>query len=233
MTRAKGQGPRGRGARGAGRAGGSAELARLQALAHPLRVRLFELFARAPRTTKQAAEHLGLPPTRLYHHVAALERVGLVRLTETRRKRGTIEKYFEAVPLRVGATTASAPAMSRRRNQLATDALMLTALLLERAREDCLSARAIRRRRRERAAAPTAARVSYHFDAARLPRVRRAVMALVKRLRALSIDPRTRAAPRWMFTLALVPTPADAPPSVSRVSVRRAGVAAASRRSSG
>ena len=36
-----------------------------------------ELFAEAPRTTKQVAELLGEPPTRLYHHVAALERAGL------------------------------------------------------------------------------------------------------------------------------------------------------------
>ena len=67
----------------------------VRALSHPLRLRLLELFAQCPRTTKQAAEELGEAPTRLYHHVAALEKAGLVR--ETRRKRGTTEKYFEAV----------------------------------------------------------------------------------------------------------------------------------------
>src|SRR5262249_9110021 len=34
---------------------------------------------------------------KLYHHVEALERVGLVRLTETRPNRGTVEKYYQAV----------------------------------------------------------------------------------------------------------------------------------------
>lgn len=71
-------------------------LEQVRALAHPLRLRLLELFARQPRTAKQAAEVLGEPPTRLYHHVAALERAGLIRLKETRQNRGTTEKYYEA-----------------------------------------------------------------------------------------------------------------------------------------
>src|SRR5438105_13337960 len=72
------------------------ELAQMRALAHPLRLRIMELFAGQPRTTKQVAELLGEPPTRLYHHVAALERAGLSRLTETRKKRGTLERWHEA-----------------------------------------------------------------------------------------------------------------------------------------
>jgi len=81
--------------RGASRDGA---LAQVRALSHPLRLRLMELFALKPRTTMQAAEALGQPPTRLYHHVAALEGAGLVRLRETRAKRGTTEKYYEATP---------------------------------------------------------------------------------------------------------------------------------------
>ena len=69
----------------------------MPALSHPLRLRLLQLFAERPRTTMQAAEELGETPTKLYHHVAALEKAGLVRVCETRRKRGTTEKYFEAV----------------------------------------------------------------------------------------------------------------------------------------
>jgi len=77
------------------RPGKQVQLAAMRALAHPLRLRLVELFAEGPRTTKQAALALGLPPTRLYHHVHALERAGLLRLRETRRKRGTEERYYE------------------------------------------------------------------------------------------------------------------------------------------
>jgi hypothetical protein len=43
------------------------------------------------------ADILGQPPTRLYHHVAALERVGLVRLARTQQRRGATEKYYLAV----------------------------------------------------------------------------------------------------------------------------------------
>src|SRR5258706_7216648 len=68
-------------------------VAELRALAHPLRLRLFELFAEAPRTTMQVAVVLGEPPTRLYHHVNALERAGLLRLRGARPNRGAIEKY--------------------------------------------------------------------------------------------------------------------------------------------
>ena len=82
-------------------------LDQVRALAHPLRLRLLELFVRQPMTTKQAAEALGEPPTKLYHHVAALERAGLVRLRETRQNRGTTEKYFEAVSGQLAASPAA------------------------------------------------------------------------------------------------------------------------------
>src|SRR5437899_3090059 len=72
-------------------------VADLRALAHPLRLRIMELFAESPKTTKQVAELLGEPPTRLYHHVAALERAGLVVLKETRQNRGAIEKWYASV----------------------------------------------------------------------------------------------------------------------------------------
>src|SRR4051812_32721287 len=63
-------------------------LDQVRLLAHPLRLRLFEAFAIEPRTTRQVAQALGLAPTRLYHHVNALEEVGLLKLMETRRVRG-------------------------------------------------------------------------------------------------------------------------------------------------
>ncbi len=72
-------------------------LDQLKALSHPLRQRLFEQFARAPRTTKQVADRLGEKATRLYHHVAALEQAGLIELVATRPVRGTTEKYYEAI----------------------------------------------------------------------------------------------------------------------------------------
>ena len=72
------------------------DLAQIKVLADPLRIRILELLGEE-KTTKQVAGILDQPPTRLYHHVAALERVGLVRLTRTRQSRGAVEKYYVAV----------------------------------------------------------------------------------------------------------------------------------------
>lgn len=56
-----------------------------------------ELFAESPKTTKHVADLLGQPPTRLYHHVAALERAGLLVLQSTRQNRGAVEKWYVGV----------------------------------------------------------------------------------------------------------------------------------------
>jgi DNA-binding transcriptional ArsR family regulator len=72
------------------------ELDQIKVLADPLRIRILEELAEE-RTTKQVAERIGEKPTKLYHHVEALERVGLIALTRTRQNRGTLEKYYQAV----------------------------------------------------------------------------------------------------------------------------------------
>ena len=72
------------------------DLDQMRVLADPLRIRILELLCEE-RTTKQVAGILGQPPTRLYHHVAALERVGLIRLARTQQRRGAQEKYYLAV----------------------------------------------------------------------------------------------------------------------------------------
>jgi DNA-binding transcriptional ArsR family regulator len=71
-------------------------LDQVKALADPLRLRLLSAFGQE-RTTKQVADLMGERPTRLYHHVEALEKVGLIQQTRTRPNRGTMEKYFLAV----------------------------------------------------------------------------------------------------------------------------------------
>jgi DNA-binding transcriptional ArsR family regulator len=72
-------------------------LEQVKAFAHPLRLRLLEAFSDKARTAKQAAELLRQQPTKLYHHVEALERVGLIKLVKTQKKRGTLEKYYRTV----------------------------------------------------------------------------------------------------------------------------------------
>ena len=75
------------------------DLKQVRALADPLRMRILTALCEE-RTTKQVAELLHEKPTRLYHHVDALERAGLVQLTRTQPKRGTIEKYYRSVARR-------------------------------------------------------------------------------------------------------------------------------------
>jgi DNA-binding transcriptional ArsR family regulator len=72
------------------------ELEQIKVLADPLRIRILEELGEE-RTTMQVAERIGEKPTKLYHHVEALERVGLVELTRTQQNRGTLEKYYLAV----------------------------------------------------------------------------------------------------------------------------------------
>jgi DNA-binding transcriptional ArsR family regulator len=107
----------------------STELRQLRVLADPLRVRILRALAHEPRTTAQVAELLGENDTRLYHHVRALERVNLIRLVETRPKRGTTEKYYQAVPPEVNKR-------SSRRG--AADLAPLLNALLDMARYDVL-----------------------------------------------------------------------------------------------
>ena len=72
------------------------DLAQIKALADPLRQRLLRAFAGTPQTTKQIARSLGEKPTKLYHHVDTLAGAGLLKLIETRQKRGTTERYYQA-----------------------------------------------------------------------------------------------------------------------------------------
>ncbi len=74
-----------------------ADLRQVRAVADPLRLRILEAFRDKSMTTKQVATLLGEKPTKLYHHVDLLERLGLIRLVETRRNRGTVEKYYRPV----------------------------------------------------------------------------------------------------------------------------------------
>jgi DNA-binding transcriptional ArsR family regulator len=112
-------------------------VADLRALAHPLRLRMMELFAESPKTTKQVAELLGQPPTRLYHHVAALERSGLLVLKEKRQNRGAVEKWYAGVSQQMG----SAPGKTKGKNAAAKRRARraVAATVLEQAKHELLA----------------------------------------------------------------------------------------------
>jgi DNA-binding transcriptional ArsR family regulator len=73
------------------------DLEQVRAMADPLRLKILGAFGQEMRTTKQVATILGEKPSKLYHHVEALERARLIELKETRPNRGTTEKYYRAV----------------------------------------------------------------------------------------------------------------------------------------
>jgi hypothetical protein len=48
-------------------------------------------------TVKMLGTDLGEPPAKVHYHVRELERIGVIRLVETREKGGVLEKYYRAV----------------------------------------------------------------------------------------------------------------------------------------
>jgi DNA-binding transcriptional ArsR family regulator len=72
------------------------DLETLKVLADPLRIQIVELMTQAPRTVKQVAEKLNLPPTKLYYHIKQLEERALIRVVDTRIVSGIVEKQYQA-----------------------------------------------------------------------------------------------------------------------------------------
>jgi AcrR family transcriptional regulator len=81
----------------------------LDEFGHSVRMRLLMLL-REPATVAELADRLGVPTTRLYHHMAHLESIGLVHVVATRKVRSVIEKRFQATALayRLDPSLASA-----------------------------------------------------------------------------------------------------------------------------
>jgi DNA-binding transcriptional ArsR family regulator len=73
------------------------DLEQVKALTDPLRMRIFKVLSREAMTTKQVADILKEPPTKLYRHVQILEKLKLIQLVQTQTRRGIVEKYYEAV----------------------------------------------------------------------------------------------------------------------------------------
>jgi hypothetical protein len=71
----------------------------LRVVSDPFRQRLLGVFAE-PATVKAAAEKLGVPLGRLYHHVDQLAAAGLIRVVSERKRRATTERTFQAVAKR-------------------------------------------------------------------------------------------------------------------------------------
>lgn len=170
----------------------------LRALAHPLRLRLVEMFADTPRTTMQVAALMGEPPTRLYHHVNALERAGILKLTRTRQVRGTTEKYYvrQTTRFTVGSGGGRTPSARAAVQQLA-------AVVFDQARGEVL-ARLQATTELTEATAPVALRMVLSMPPEELPKVRARILALMQELKT-AYD-HVPGAEHWALTIGYAPT---------------------------
>ena len=172
----------------------------LRALAHPLRLRLLEEFAGSPRTTMQVAAALGEPPTRLYHHVNALERAGILKLARTRQVRGTTEKYYEVAKKTFGASAGS-EITGRMRGPLKN----VAHLVFEEARSDLLAVLADPSKLAP-GAEPVALRMLLTTTPAQVALVRKKLMDLLHSIRKEhKRHPPSADALRWALTVAFAP----------------------------
>ena len=73
----------------------------LQVLGHPARARLLLGIGAEGATVSQLSARLGTNKGNVAHHLAVLERAGLVRRGRTRTVRGGTEQYFERVARRI------------------------------------------------------------------------------------------------------------------------------------
>jgi DNA-binding transcriptional ArsR family regulator len=69
----------------------------VKTIADPLRLRIVELLIHKAMTTTQIGEALGETSAKTHYHVHALERIGVIKLVETREKGGILEKYYRSI----------------------------------------------------------------------------------------------------------------------------------------
>src|SRR5713101_1619989 len=69
----------------------------LRAVADLLRLRIIDTLVKQPMTVTQLGEMLGEAPAKIHYHVRELEKVGLLKLVETREKGGILEKYYQPI----------------------------------------------------------------------------------------------------------------------------------------
>jgi DNA-binding transcriptional ArsR family regulator len=71
-------------------------LDQLRALAEPLRFRMVETLIAGEQSATGLARTLGVPTTRLYHHLEQLEKAGLIKVARQVRRRGVDERVYQA-----------------------------------------------------------------------------------------------------------------------------------------
>lgn len=182
------------------------DLEQVKAMADPLRTRIIEAMRDGPRTAKQVAELLGEKPTRLYHHVDALERVGILRLVETRRNRGTLEKYYEPVArLFIVDRQLFAPERGTEADEAATAIQSVTADMLRETMEEIREGIASRRIPLQDRSRAEMARVAVRAAPERIAEIMGKVHALLEDVQAEGADVDTEVQLEYRLTIAFYP----------------------------
>lgn len=75
------------------------DLDTLKAITHPLRLQLLKT-VKEPKTVKEVAAVLNIPPTKLYYHINQLEKHGIIRVVATNIVSGIIEKTYQVTARR-------------------------------------------------------------------------------------------------------------------------------------
>ncbi len=65
-----------------------------KAVGDPTRQRIIAIVQHRPATAKQIADRMGIPPGTVGHHLAILERAGLVKVAARRLVRGIVARYY-------------------------------------------------------------------------------------------------------------------------------------------
>jgi len=69
----------------------------VRALAHPLRIRLLAMLGERRASPTELSARLGEPIGNVAYHVRTLHNLGLIKLVDTRQRRGATEHYYEAL----------------------------------------------------------------------------------------------------------------------------------------
>src|SRR5579864_4918552 len=81
----------------------TASIGQLRALASPVRIEMVGVFqAHGPLAIRELAEKMSRPADGLYHHVRQLQKVGILRVAETRRAGKRDEAVYELTAERFG-----------------------------------------------------------------------------------------------------------------------------------
>ncbi len=111
------------------------DLATLEVLIDPLRMRILSLLIKSALSVKEMAGSLELPTTRLYYHINMLTKAGTIELVETNKVGAAVQRRFRAVARQYAPSDSLNQVIAGNRRMVE----FVIALVLEGARVDAES----------------------------------------------------------------------------------------------